>query len=40
VWDHKDSEKLYCEKIDIGEESGLRQIGSGLRGKIEADTLK
>ncbi len=30
VWPHPESEKLYCEDIDIGEESP-RQIASGLR---------
>ena len=30
VWNHPDSEKLYCEKIDIGEEEP-RIILSGLR---------
>ena len=31
VWVHPDADKLYCEEIDIGEESGPRQIASGLR---------
>jgi aminoacyl tRNA synthase complex-interacting multifunctional protein 1 len=31
VWVHPDADKLYCEEIDIGEETGPRQIASGLR---------
>lgn len=30
VWEHPDSEKLWCEKIDVGEPEP-RQIVSGLR---------
>jgi len=30
VWDHPDSDKLFCEEIDCGEAT-VRQIGSGLR---------
>lgn len=29
-WIHPESDKLYCEEIDIGEES-VRSIASGLR---------
>jgi aminoacyl tRNA synthase complex-interacting multifunctional protein 1 len=31
VWVHEKADKLYCEEIDCGEESGPRQIASGLR---------
>mmetsp|Transcript_21037 Transcript_21037/g.43969 ORF Transcript_21037/g.43969 Transcript_21037/m.43969 type:complete len:238 (-) Transcript_21037:43-756(-) len=31
VWVHPEADKLYCEEIDVGEESGPRQIASGLR---------
>ncbi|KAL3904850.1 MAG: hypothetical protein SGARI_004732, partial [Bacillariaceae sp.] len=31
VWEHEEADKLYCEEIDIGEESGPRQIASGLK---------
>lgn len=31
AWPHPDSEKLWCEEIDVGEEGGPRQIASGLR---------
>ena len=30
AWEHPESEKLWCEKIDVGE-GELRQIASGLR---------
>lgn len=30
AWEHPDSEKLWCEKIDVGEEAP-REIASGLR---------
>ena len=30
VWNHPMADKLYCEEIDVGEESP-RQIASGLR---------
>lgn len=35
VWNHPDADKLFCEEIDVGEESGPRQIASGLRGHYE-----
>lgn len=31
VWVHEAADKLYCEEIDVGEETGPRQIASGLR---------
>ena len=31
VWNHVAADKLFCEEIDVGEESGPRQITSGLR---------
>ncbi len=30
VWKHPSSDKLYCEKIDLGEPTGPREIASGL----------
>ena len=30
AWPHPESEKLWCEEIDVGEEAP-RQIASGLR---------
>ncbi len=29
---HEEADKLFCEEIDLGEESGLHQIASGRRG--------
>ena len=31
VWNHESADKLFCEKIDVGEEAGPREIASGLR---------
>lgn len=31
VWNHEEADKLLCEEIDLGEETGPRQIASGLR---------
>ena len=31
VWNHESADKLFCEQIDLGEESGPREIASGLR---------
>ena len=31
AWPHETAEKLYCEEVDLGEESGPRKIASGLR---------
>ena len=31
VWNHVAADKLFCEEINVGEESGPRQITSGLR---------
>eukprot|EP00534_Pseudo-nitzschia_fraudulenta_P009772 CAMPEP_0201168190 /NCGR_PEP_ID=MMETSP0851-20130426/74514_1 /ASSEMBLY_ACC=CAM_ASM_000631 /TAXON_ID=183588 /ORGANISM="Pseudo-nitzschia fraudulenta, Strain WWA7" /LENGTH=244 /DNA_ID=CAMNT_0047449601 /DNA_START=144 /DNA_END=878 /DNA_ORIENTATION=+ len=39
VWDHPHADKLYCEEIDIGEETGARQIASGLRPYFSLDQM-
>jgi methionine--tRNA ligase beta chain len=31
VWNHAEADKLFCEQIDLGEETGPREIASGLR---------
>lgn len=31
VWNHPKADKLFCEAIEIGEDSGPREIASGLR---------
>ena len=36
-WNHPDSEKLLCEEIDCGEESGPRSIASGIRAFYAAE---
>ena len=39
VWKHPDSEKLWCEEIDIGEETP-RQIASGLQQFIPLEKME
>jgi len=31
VWNHESADKLFCEQVDVGEETGPREIASGLR---------
>eukprot|EP01068_Selenidium_serpulae_P004955 Selendium_serpulae@DN3812_c3_g1_i1.p1 len=38
IWKHPDSDKLFCEEIDIGEEKP-RPIGSGLAQHMTTDAL-
>jgi aminoacyl tRNA synthase complex-interacting multifunctional protein 1 len=38
AWEHEEAEKLFCEEIDIGEESP-RLIASGLRQYYNVDQL-
>jgi aminoacyl tRNA synthase complex-interacting multifunctional protein 1 len=38
VWVHETADKLYCEEIDVGEESP-RQIASGLRDHFTLDEM-
>ena len=38
AWEHEDAEKLFCEEIDVGEESP-RRIASGLRAHYSLDEL-
>jgi methionyl-tRNA synthetase len=40
AWEHEDADTLFCEEIDIGEESGPRQIASGLRGHYKVEDLE
>lgn len=40
VWNHPDADKLFCEEIDVGEESGPRQIASGLREYYSLDEMQ
>jgi len=39
VWEHPDSDKLFCEEIDCGE-AEVRQIGSGLRHFYKAEEFE
>jgi len=39
AWVHEDADKLYCEEIDIGEESGPRKIASGLKSHYTLDEM-
>ncbi len=39
VWHHPDADKLFCEEIDVGEESP-RQIASGLRQHYSLEEMQ
>lgn len=39
VWEHETAEKLFCEEVDLGEESGPRKIASGLRPFYKKEDL-
>ena len=39
VWEHPESDKLFCEEIDVGEEKP-RQIASGLRKFMKIEQLQ
>lgn len=38
VWNHAEAERLYCEEVDIGEET-VRPIASGLRANYSIEEL-
>lgn len=41
VWEHPTAERLFCEEIDVGSETGgVRQVASGLRGYYELSQLQ
>jgi len=40
AWEHEEADRLYCETIDLGEETGPRKIASGLRAHYSLDELK
>lgn len=40
AWEHEEADKLYCEEIDLGEESGPRQIASGLKAHYSLEDLE
>jgi len=39
AWEHPEAEKLFCEEIHVGDESGPRQIASGLRDHYKVEDL-
>lgn len=40
AWNHPDADKLFCEEIDVGDESGPRSIASGLRGHYTLEEMQ
>lgn len=40
VWNHVAADKLFCEEIDVGEETGPRQITSGLRDHYTLEEMQ
>ena len=40
AWEHEEADKLYCEDIDLGEESGPRKIASGLKAHYSLEDLE
>ena len=38
-WEHEEADKLYCEEIDLGEESGPRSIASGLKAHYSVEEM-
>lgn len=39
AWEHPEADKLYCEEIDLGEESGPRLIASGLKAHYTVEEM-
>lgn len=39
VWNHPNADKLFCEKIDVGEDKP-REIASGLRGHYQLEEME
>eukprot|EP00397_Hematodinium_sp_SG-2012_P054187 GEMP01065170.1.p1 GENE.GEMP01065170.1~~GEMP01065170.1.p1 ORF type:complete len:233 (+),score=46.51 GEMP01065170.1:470-1168(+) len=40
VWEHPDSDKLWCEEVDLGPEIGVRLIGTGLRKYVKKEEME
>jgi methionine--tRNA ligase beta chain len=40
VWEHPEADKLYCEEIDLGEDTGPRQIASGLKAHYSLEEME
>jgi len=40
VWNHESAHKLFCEEVDVGEETGPREIASGLREHYSLEEMQ
>jgi methionine--tRNA ligase beta chain len=40
VWNHEKADKLFCEQIDMAEETGPREIASGLREHYSLEDMQ
>lgn len=40
VWEHESADKLFCEQIDVAEETGPREIASGLRDHYSLNEMQ
>eukprot|EP00339_Tiarina_fusa_P009146 CAMPEP_0117074326 /NCGR_PEP_ID=MMETSP0472-20121206/52359_1 /TAXON_ID=693140 ORGANISM="Tiarina fusus, Strain LIS" /NCGR_SAMPLE_ID=MMETSP0472 /ASSEMBLY_ACC=CAM_ASM_000603 /LENGTH=783 /DNA_ID=CAMNT_0004799289 /DNA_START=109 /DNA_END=2460 /DNA_ORIENTATION=- len=40
VWNHETADKIFCEQIDVGEETGPREIASGLKGHYTLEEMQ
>jgi methionine--tRNA ligase beta chain len=40
VWNHETADKLFCEQVDLGEETGPREIASGLRDHYSLEDMQ
>jgi methionine--tRNA ligase beta chain len=40
IWNHTSADKLFCEEIDVGEETGPREIASGLREHYSLEDME
>jgi methionine--tRNA ligase beta chain len=40
VWNHAEADKLFCEQVDLGEETGPREIASGLRNFYSLEEMQ
>jgi aminoacyl tRNA synthase complex-interacting multifunctional protein 1 len=39
AWKHPESDKLWCESIDVGDSTGPREIASGLQGHFTLEQM-
>jgi methionine--tRNA ligase beta chain len=40
VWNHETADKIFCEQVDLGEETGPREIASGLRDHYSLEDMQ